>query len=111
MPFITLKSGLRVNLAHIESYIDADEKNGGGTWLNMTTVVEGTGMSQRADETPTEIDALIHKAERIAAHVRALVPICRVCGCTEDNACDEGCCWVEPDLCSACAMPGPAEEC
>jgi hypothetical protein len=31
---------------------------------------------------------------------------CRVCGCTEDNACvtDDGpCFWVEEDLCSACA--------
>jgi len=32
---------------------------------------------------------------------------CRVCGCTDSKACvDESkrlrCCWVEPDLCSAC---------
>ena len=27
---------------------------------------------------------------------------CRVCGCTENNACDEGCWWVEEDLCSSC---------
>lgn len=34
-------------------------------------------------------------------------PACRVCGCTEFNACvgafGEGCHWVEKDLCSACA--------
>lgn len=29
--------------------------------------------------------------------------ICRVCGCTQENACDGGCWWVEPDLCSRCA--------
>lgn len=33
-------------------------------------------------------------------------PICRVCGCTEHNACYsellERCHWVEEDLCSAC---------
>lgn len=29
-------------------------------------------------------------------------PRCRVCGCTEQTACDGGCRWVEPDLCSAC---------
>ena len=33
--------------------------------------------------------------------------LCRVCGCTDDNACIEPdgfpCCWVEQDLCSACA--------
>lgn len=28
---------------------------------------------------------------------------CRVCGCTDDNPCPEGCSWVEPDLCSTCA--------
>ncbi len=30
-------------------------------------------------------------------------PVCRVCGCTENNACPGGCSWVEPDLCSGCA--------
>lgn len=28
---------------------------------------------------------------------------CRVCGCTDDKSCEEGCHWVEKDLCSACA--------
>lgn len=27
---------------------------------------------------------------------------CRVCGCTHDQGCPEGCSWVAPDLCSAC---------
>ncbi len=27
---------------------------------------------------------------------------CRVCGCTENNACDGSCWWVEHDLCSNC---------
>ncbi len=35
-------------------------------------------------------------------------PACRVCACTEHNACDEGCSWVKvepgsPPLCSACS--------
>jgi len=34
-------------------------------------------------------------------------PACRICGCTEDHACEGGCVWVEDpeelgDLCSAC---------
>lgn len=29
--------------------------------------------------------------------------ICRVCGCTENNAFKDGCDWAEPDLCSVCA--------
>ena len=28
---------------------------------------------------------------------------CRVCGCTDDRACEGGCYWVEEDLCSQCA--------
>lgn len=28
---------------------------------------------------------------------------CRICGCTDLNACEGGCHWVEEDLCSACA--------
>jgi len=27
---------------------------------------------------------------------------CRVCGCTENNACEDGCYWVEDNLCSKC---------
>src|SRR6185369_10499185 len=38
---------------------------------------------------------------------RSTEPACRVCGCTEHNACEEGCSWVKvekesPPLCSAC---------
>ncbi len=27
---------------------------------------------------------------------------CRVCGCTDEHGCPEGCFWVAEDLCSAC---------
>lgn len=30
------------------------------------------------------------------------VRACRVCGCTDECACPEGCEWVETDLCSGC---------
>lgn len=35
------------------------------------------------------------------------VPVCRVCGCTDEQACEGGCSWVEDpqllgDLCSSC---------
>jgi hypothetical protein len=44
---------------------------------------------------------------------RPLVPsvvgmFCRRCGCSQYDACDEGCGWAEPYLCTACA--GPAVE-
>lgn len=28
---------------------------------------------------------------------------CRICGCTETDACLLGCSWVQEDLCSTCA--------
>jgi hypothetical protein len=31
-----------------------------------------------------------------------IVRSCRVCGCTDEFACDGGCEWVEADLCSHC---------
>ena len=30
------------------------------------------------------------------------VPVCRVCGCSNEDPCEGGCQWVEEDLCSAC---------
>jgi hypothetical protein len=29
-------------------------------------------------------------------------PMCRLCGCTQDKACDPPCHWVEQDRCSGC---------
>lgn len=69
------------------------------------------------DDTDDENDRYRKKCEAIAPwlaesllqawdeieRLRAILgPVCRVCGCTEYNACESGCCWVEPDLCSAC---------
>ena len=34
---------------------------------------------------------------------------CRACGCTEISACEGGCSWVGPELCSACAQGTPTE--
>jgi hypothetical protein len=35
--------------------------------------------------------------------LRALgIRTCRKCGCTDNCGCDEGCNWVEEDLCSTC---------
>jgi hypothetical protein len=31
------------------------------------------------------------------------VRFCQACGCTEDYACEDGCHWVGPQLCSSCA--------
>jgi hypothetical protein len=29
--------------------------------------------------------------------------VCRICRCSDYDACPEGCGWAEPDLCTACA--------
>jgi hypothetical protein len=31
------------------------------------------------------------------------LPACIICGCTDEHACDGGCSWVLPGLCSKCA--------
>lgn len=31
------------------------------------------------------------------------VRVCHHCGCTDDMACEGGCAWVGPNLCSACS--------
>ncbi len=31
-------------------------------------------------------------------------PVCKICGCTDDHACEGGCFWIAPNLCSACAV-------
>jgi nucleoside 2-deoxyribosyltransferase len=46
----------------------------------------------------TEIQELLSTLNDIKIDLRR----CRVCGCTDDNACFGGCYWVADDLCSAC---------
>jgi hypothetical protein len=52
---------------------------------------------------PTGFAAVATKAEigQALADMES-IRTCRVCGCTDDQACEGGCTWVEDDLCSAC---------
>jgi protein gp37 len=36
--------------------------------------------------------------------------VCRACGCTDDGACDGGCCWAEDGRCCRCAFPNGPDE-
>ncbi len=48
---------------------------------------------------------------RVLARARAtmgFLPVCAVCGCTDEHACPGGCAWVAPNLCSACFHPDGA---
>jgi hypothetical protein len=33
--------------------------------------------------------------------------VCRRCGCSQEDACADGCAWAEDDLCTACAGARP----
>ncbi|BBB91040.1 MAG TPA: hypothetical protein PKA28_10735 [Methylomusa anaerophila] len=46
----------------------------------------------------TDTQDLLSKLAELKNDIRR----CRVCGCTDDNACLGGCYWVEEDLCSKC---------
>jgi hypothetical protein len=40
-----------------------------------------------------------HEADALR---RGRLQVCRKCGCSPSDACDDGCAWVAEDLCSAC---------
>jgi hypothetical protein len=50
-----------------------------------------------------QVDAL-PKHPSILAMDEDDVRQCRGCGCTDDDACEGGCEWVDEDLCSRCGL-------
>lgn len=57
---------------------------------------------------PDEIKDQLQRISEIANETPP-AQTCRVCGCTDWNACNAGgepCHWVEPDLCSVCSGAG-----
>lgn len=64
---------------------------------------------------PILLDALHDAVATAIADVIAADPlpvpsliggVCRMCGCTQNDACDVGCGWAQGDLCTACAAGG-----
>lgn len=56
---------------------------------------------------------VLAQLEAIAQGADILAPfLCRICACSKNDRCmdpkGDECCWVEPDLCSACATPPAA---
>lgn len=47
--------------------------------------------------------AICTSIDEVVKVVRRISQTCRICGCTDDHACEGGCWWVEPGLCSRCA--------
>lgn len=62
-----------------------------------------TLLAYQLEELPELFDA-VDGHPRISSIVG---PICRECGCTEQDACPEGCGWAEADLCTACVRTVP----
>ncbi len=59
------------------------------------------------------VDAHVYQEQMYDQDGKPLVPsvvgmFCRRCGCSQYGACDGGCDWAEPYLCTACAAQ-PAE--
>jgi hypothetical protein len=51
---------------------------------------------------PMSVAAVLRDDPRATAVGVLPEQFCRMCGCTNDNACEPPCHWVEPDLCSSC---------
>ena len=54
---------------------------------------------------PGDHEVCSNCAEEIVDELEELGPdeaVCRVCGCSQDDACPGGCIWATPDLCSRC---------
>lgn len=69
-----------------------------GTATNLAAWSEGL----RAEIAPAHrrlVGAEMAEAFEDMPHERSA---CRVCGCTDEDACEGGCHWDQPDLCSAC---------
>ena len=50
-----------------------------------------------------EIDGALCPVCLGATEIDSDIASCRICGCTDEVACEGGCSWVEDDLCSECA--------
>lgn len=55
-----------------------------------------TSLPWRAEEAGDGLDVLVDRALANQS--------CSRCGCTDEEACPEGCYWVAPRLCSSCAL-------
>jgi hypothetical protein len=76
------------------------------THANVAEYLAWFGLLEQLGYQPSDWERERLDAAAAAGRVRS----CRVCGCTDDEACDGGCEWVDDpqggDLCSACAEGG-----
>lgn len=72
----------------------------------------GTLLVDRLHDVVDEALNLAAATDRPMTLPSLLGPVCRHCGCSQEDACDDdhgdGCHWLFPDLCSACIDRGNA---
>lgn len=72
--------------------------DGADTFSPMTTYVTlWTGDGVKVADAAGTLDDLFARPTPVRT--------CRLCGCSDDRACEGGCSWVSADLCSRCAGP------
>lgn len=84
-----------------------DEAAEGADVGRSTPTLEGAELLAKARKL-LNIKSRAEPVNRVAQHLDPNA--CRGCGCTEDHACDGGCYWVEPNLCSRCVLVGHQPE-
>lgn len=73
----------------------ADDPNGSWVPLNPAGRALAAAMAEHRPGEHVPLWARSVISQRDIQH-------CRMCGCTNERACNGGCTWVRPDLCSAC---------
>ena len=73
-------------------------------WARVGTAAEGACRSTIQDVFVGAIDREGLEASDGTPRIPSLLGmVCRVCGCSEQDACPEGCGWAEDHLCTSCA--------
>jgi hypothetical protein len=92
----------QANMSRLAEYLRNEPAQ---PWLENVMYIQSIWLSAlcgHLDECSGELlDYLGVVADDLANAIEA--QRCRICGCTDNHACPEGCYWVEEDLCSACA--------
>jgi hypothetical protein len=71
-----------------------------GMWFGLNEVAPKGAKAPRSLQRLTE--QLIGEASKMPAEPIVHEARCRACGCTESRACEGGCYWLGPGLCSRC---------
>ena len=94
------------------------QKNTPFEWVSILTeevgeLAQATNDAYLGQGCTRDVNKIIQEATQAAAVAVSIIEhlsepeqkirACRVCGCTDDHACEGGCWWIEKDLCSKCA--------